>query len=140
MVCGLALTHVPDLRPVMAQFARVVRSGGHVVITDAHHELVFRGSIVKAPGPNGEPGLVETHRHTLGDFLRAALAVGLQVRRCEEPGLSSHDSRSQPPPSPADLTVGGPEDWPWTLLPLVPAAAQAAWEVPAVVVWDFVRP
>lgn len=139
VVCGLALAHVPDLAPVMAQFARVLRPGGHVVIADAHHELVFRGSIVKALGPNGEPGLVSTYRHTPGDFLRAALPVGLQVRRCEEPGLSSRDSRRQVPPPPPEITVGAAEDWPWTLLPLVPAAAQAAWEIPAVIVWDFER-
>jgi hypothetical protein len=123
----------------MAQFARVVRPGGHVVIADAHHELVFRGSIVKALGPDGEPGLVPTYRHTPGDFLRAALPVGLQVRRCEEPGLPSRDSRSQAPPPPADIAVGAFEDWPWTLLRLVPAAAQAAWAIPAVIVWDFER-
>lgn len=139
VVCALALTHVPDLAPVMAQFARVVRPSGHVVIADAHHELVFRGSIVKAPGSNGEPGLVETYRHTPGDFLRAALPVGLDVRRCEEPALSSRDARSQPPPPPADITVGASEDWPWTLLPLIPAATEAAWAIPAVIVWDFER-
>jgi ubiquinone/menaquinone biosynthesis C-methylase UbiE len=139
VVCGLALAHVPDLAPPMAELARVVRPGGHVVITDAHHELVFRGSIVKALGPNGEPGLVATYRHTPGDFLRAALAVGLEVRACEEPGLSSRDSRSQAPPPPAEITVGAPEDWPWTLLPLVPAATQAAWWTPGVIVWHFER-
>jgi len=139
VVCALALSHVPDLEPVMAQFARVVRPGGHVVIADAHHELVFRGSVVKSLGPNGEPGLVATYRHTPGDFLRAALNVGLQVRRCEEPMLSRRDSRSQASPPPEEIALGAPEDWPWTLLPLIPAAAQAAWAIPAVIVWDFER-
>jgi SAM-dependent methyltransferase len=139
VVCGLALAHVPDLTPVMAEFARVVRPGGHVVIADAHHELVFRGSIVKAVGPNGEPGLVATYRHSPGDFLRAALPVGLEVRRCEEPGSQSRDTRAQAPPPPPDITIGAQDQWPWTLLPLVPAATQAAWAVPAVIVWDFER-
>ena len=139
VLCALALAHVPDLAPVMAQFARVVRPGGHVVIADAHHELVFRGSVVKAVSPTGEPGLVATYRHTPGDFLRAALPVGLEVRRCEEPGRTSHSAQSPVNPAPGDIVVGGPEDWPWTLLPLVPEAAQAAWAIPAVIVWDFER-
>jgi SAM-dependent methyltransferase len=63
VVSSLALAHVPELAPVMAEFARVLRPGGHLVISDAHHELVFRGSVVHAPGPAGEPGLVATHRH-----------------------------------------------------------------------------
>jgi SAM-dependent methyltransferase len=33
IVCGLALNHVPALQPVMAEFARVLRPGGHLVIS-----------------------------------------------------------------------------------------------------------
>src|SRR5215207_578475 len=48
VVCGLALAHVPVLEPVVAEFARVLRPGGHLVISDAHQELVFLGSVVRA--------------------------------------------------------------------------------------------
>ncbi|HEY3753584.1 MAG TPA: class I SAM-dependent methyltransferase [Pseudonocardiaceae bacterium] len=34
VVCALALTHVPDLAPVLAEFARVLRPGGQLVISD----------------------------------------------------------------------------------------------------------
>ena len=85
IVCALALVHVPRLQPVLAEFARVLRPGGDLVISDVHHELVTRGSVVKARGPAGEPRIVATYRHQLGDYLRAALSLGLQVRRCEAP-------------------------------------------------------
>lgn len=42
IVCALALAHLRELGAVMAEFARVLRPGGHLVISDAHHELVFR--------------------------------------------------------------------------------------------------
>ena len=136
VVSGLALCHVPALAPVMAEFARVLRPGGHLVISDAHHEIVFRGSVPHALGPDNEPGVVATYRHTAGDFLRAALPAGLQVRRCEEPQRWAFDL---PPSPPADLTVSDWNEWPWSLLELVPEAVRAAWAVPSVVVWHFQR-
>ncbi|GAA1817081.1 hypothetical protein GCM10009682_42380 [Luedemannella flava] len=138
VVTGLALSHVPSLDPVMAEFARVLRPGGHLAISDAHHEIVFRGSNPHALGPNGEPGLVASYRHTPGAFLRAALPAGLQVRRCEEPGRPTLDTPA--PPAPAELTVSGWHEWPWSLLSLVPEATSAAWAVPGVIVWLFELP
>jgi ubiquinone/menaquinone biosynthesis C-methylase UbiE len=137
VVCALALAHVPALGPVMAEFARVLRPGGHLVIADAHHELVLRGSVPHAAGPDGEPGLAPAHRHTPGDYLRAALPVGLQVLRCEEPG---HDEWQRPAPRPADagFEPGGWQDWPWTLIELVPEANWAA-RAPVTVIWQFRR-
>ena len=69
-----------------AEFARVLRPGGNLVISDIHHELVTRGSVITARGPAGQPWVAATYRHQLGDYLRPALSLGLQVRRCEEPG------------------------------------------------------
>lgn len=142
VVCGLALSHVEDLRPVMVEFARVLRPGGHLVISDAHHELVFRGSVVKAVGPSGEPGLVATYRHSPGEFLRAALPAGLEVRRCEEPRRVAGAEGALPDdtepvavaPSAVDWDV-----WPWSLLSIVPRATRAAWDTPAIIVWHFQR-
>jgi SAM-dependent methyltransferase len=135
VVCALALTHVPDLGPVLAEFARVLRPGGHLVLADAHHEIVFRGSVPHAPGPDGEPGVAASYRHTPGDYLRAALPLGFQVRRCEEP--QSPGDRPAPAPVPAEFVVGDWADWPWSLIALLPEASRAAWTVPPVIIWHF---
>jgi ubiquinone/menaquinone biosynthesis C-methylase UbiE len=134
VVCALALVHVRALAAVMAEFARVLRPGGHLVISDVHEELVLLGSVVKAPGPAGEPGLTPTYRHSAGDYLRAALPVGLHVRRCEEPRSTLSDQLTPPPD---ETNIGDWADWPWVLLPLIPAAARAAFDIPRTIVWQF---
>jgi SAM-dependent methyltransferase len=122
IVCALALVHVPRLEPVLAEFARVLRPGGDLVISDVHHELVTRGSVITARGPAGEPCIVATYWHQLGDYLRPALSVGLQVRRCEEPNGALPAGA---PPEPA-TSIGDWQDWPWSLMDYLPSAARAA--------------
>jgi SAM-dependent methyltransferase len=133
IVCALALVHVPRLQPVMAEFARVLRPGGDLVISDVHHELVTRGGVIKARGPAGEPRIAATYRHQLGDYLRAALGVGLQVRRCEEPTATG---TGPPLPVPAG-EIGDWQYWPWSLMSYLPSAAQAAGRCPSLVIWHF---
>lgn len=136
IVCALALVHVPRLQPVLAEFARVLRPGGDLVISDVHHELVTRGSVMKARSPAGEPCIVATYRHELGDYLRAALSLGLQVRRCEEPRPARPDG---PLPEPA-TEIGDWRDWPWSLIDYLPSAARAAGGRPSMVIWHFQLP
>ncbi|MEV4053721.1 class I SAM-dependent methyltransferase [Amycolatopsis sp. NPDC049688] len=136
VVCGLALTHVPALEPVLAEFARVLRPGGHLVLADIHPDRVAQGAVPPVRGADGRPGRLSGHRHPIGDYLRAALAVGLHVRRCEEPLLPDGG-----PPAAADPagTFGPPgpwELWPWSLAALVPEAARAV-ASPALVIWHF---
>ncbi|SHF89273.1 class I SAM-dependent methyltransferase [Streptoalloteichus hindustanus] len=142
VVCALALTHVPDLGPVLAEFARVLRPGGHLVLSDVHPEGVLRGSIPTLRGPDGKPGRLVSHRHLVGDYLRAALPVGLRLRRCEEPRRPSPPEAASPevaPPS-APRNPGPWELWPWSLLELAPEAARAAnADIPAMLIWHFQR-
>ena len=136
IVCALALVHVPRLEPVLAEFARVLRPGGDLVISDVHHELVTRGSVITARGPAGQPCIAATYRHQLGDYLRPALSLGLQVRRCEEPRAVPSASR---PPEPA-ADIGDWQDWPWSLMDYLPSAARAAGGRPSLIIWHFQLP
>ena len=136
IVCALALEHVPRLDPVLAEFARVLRPGGDLVISDVHHELVTRGSVMTARGPAGEPRIAPTYRHQLGDYLRPALSLGLQVRRCEEPRVVRAD---EPLPEPA-TEIGDWQDWPFSLMDYLPSAERAAGGRPHLVIWHFQRP
>ncbi|RCV52049.1 class I SAM-dependent methyltransferase [Marinitenerispora sediminis] len=136
VVCALALTHVPALGPVLAEFARVLRPGGHLILTDVHPERVLRGSNPSLRTPDGRPGRLPGYHHPIGSYLRAALSVGLHPLRCEEPAPPPRPPVPAPPPG--ERTPGPWDLWPWSLTDLVPEAARAADAgVPAMVVWHF---
>ncbi|RSM70728.1 SAM-dependent methyltransferase [Actinoplanes sp. ATCC 53533] len=145
IVCALALVHLPRLGPAFREFARVLRPGGHLLITDVHHETVALGSVPRMRSAVGGPGLLPAYRHRAADYLTAALPLGLRVRRCEEPGRSAGPGAAGGAAGEAavDLsaTPGPWDDWPWSLVGIVPAATAAAWnDAPAVIVWHFELP
>lgn len=135
VVCSLALTHLPDLRPFFAETARVMRPGGHLLLLDTRGH--FTGStryplIQKAP--DGRVGYIHGYSHGLGDYLRAALPHGYTVRACVE---TYRDNLTvTPDEQPEPLSPGPPNIW--ELHPWVRDAANAAKAgQPAVVAWDF---
>ncbi|WP_020499649.1 class I SAM-dependent methyltransferase [Sciscionella marina] len=132
VVCALALVHIPELEPVFAEFARVLRKGGRLIISDLHQESVFRVLVPQVRDEQGSRGRLPAHRHLTGDYLRAALAPGFRVLDCAEP-------RGYPEPAPEAATGLGPwELWPWSLAGLVREAASAArYGSPVTVVWHF---
>ena len=138
VVCGLALAHLRDLGPAFAEFVRVLRPGGHLIITDVHHETVALGSVPHVRSAAGEPQLIPSYRHRASDYLSAALPLGLQLRRCEEPGRQSTHEQE---PMADDIATDAWDVWPWSLLAVTPAAFSAAWNgTPAVILWHFQLP
>ena len=136
VVTGLALTHVRDLARAYAEFARVLRPGGDLVVADVHEDLVFLGSSVKGAGPQGQPQLATTVRHSTADHLSAALAAGFSVLGYEE---APRPSPSQEPLPEPRREVGEWRLWPWTLLDTDPAATRATWTIPSIMVWHLRR-
>ncbi|WP_261567509.1 class I SAM-dependent methyltransferase [Frankia gtarii] len=133
VVCALALAYVPDLALVMAEFARVLRPGGNLVISDAHLLVSYlRPTLARRPGPDGRPSLLAEYHRPLSDYLAAALPLDFQVRQCEEPRRPrhSHDPGTAPDPLPTHVS--------WDLLHWCPEASAAALDdSPIVVIWHF---
>lgn len=138
VLCTLALTHLPELAGPMAEFARVLRPGGHLVISDVHHEWVALGSVPHMRRDDGAPGLLPAFRHRAGDYLAATLPRGLQLRSCEEPVFPGQGDPKSPP---ANSELGPWDLWPWTLLEQVPAAMRTVQDsTPVLIIWHFQRP
>jgi ubiquinone/menaquinone biosynthesis C-methylase UbiE len=130
VVCALALMHVRDLGPVLAEFVRVLRPGGHLVISDARNEW----PVVRAL-PDGDFGYLPHRRHITSEYLTEALPLGLRVLHCEEPCLPDPaiDPSVSPPTSPVrhPAAIRSLQQW-------CPDAANAFYRGrPIAIIWHF---
>lgn len=83
--CGLALTHVPDLGPPIAEIARVVRPGGRMLLSDVHPFAVATGAQAMFKTVDGARGVARNHVHWPSAYLNAFAMAGLTVERVAEP-------------------------------------------------------
>jgi len=142
VVCAIALVHFAELEGPFREFARVLRRGGHLVVSDQ------RGLIgdIKLPlvrvGPEGDLGYIPVYARLGSEYLAAALPLGFQVRRCEEPrvpspllddeGRTTHGGERLPPQAPGDPPSI------WSLHAEAIDATNAAWHGrPSSIIWHF---
>jgi ubiquinone/menaquinone biosynthesis C-methylase UbiE len=127
---SLALSHVPELAPVLAEFSRVLRPGGHLVISDSRMDYPMVLAM-----PDGSHGYMPHQSRSTSEYLAAALPLGFEVRRCEELRFPQRDPATAPQPE--RVLPAHPSDI-WTLRAWYPAAAYAAYNgSPMLIFWDF---
>jgi len=85
-ICALALAHLRDPAPAIAELARAVRPGGRIVLTDAHPTFVTIQGQATFPTPGGL-AFVRNHPITIGAYLAAFRDCGLTVLDCLEGSL-----------------------------------------------------
>jgi SAM-dependent methyltransferase len=83
VVCALALLHVADFAPVVAEFFRVLKPGGHLLITDFHPDVVAEGwrTVFFVPGASY---LLPNPGATRHDYLQAVRTAGFELARVED--------------------------------------------------------
>jgi len=85
VVCGLAVGHVPDLKPALAEIARVLRPNGVVVYSDFHPFGAYVGWARSFQAADGRTFAVEHHPHLYADHHAASQAAGLVIEAVREP-------------------------------------------------------
>lgn len=88
ITCSLALTHVPDLAPVLREFGRVLRPGGTAVLSDMHpFNTMTGGAVAGWPSDDLTRGIpyVVNRTHQISDYINAFNGGGLSVLECVEP-------------------------------------------------------
>lgn len=83
IVSGLAVCHAHDLDAVFAEFARVLRSGGHVVMSNPHPFTAGAGGQAFFAHAGGMP-FVRNHPHQVGDYVRALLANDFRLTAVDD--------------------------------------------------------
>jgi ubiquinone/menaquinone biosynthesis C-methylase UbiE len=93
LTCALALEHVEDIGPVFREFGRVLKPGGHAVISDMHPVWRTTGGVAGFPTDDGKPGVpyVTGFTHQASDYIAAFLAAGFAMRACIEPRIAEPD-------------------------------------------------
>jgi SAM-dependent methyltransferase len=120
IVCGLALAHVADLDRAVGELARVLRSGGHLVMSVLHPFQAYLGWHAPFEDEHGHRRFVREHSHNHADYLAAFRSANLHVRHCIEPELAAAEVATKR-----------------RAFRHVPDAALAAYVgLPAVLVWD----
>lgn len=119
-VCTLALTHCSNLGPPISELARVVRPGGHLVISDVHPFMAMLGVHGGYRRNPTELGFVRNYVHLTSDYLTTFQEAGLDVVRCLEPLWGDQEI----------ATMGFAEQMP----DLMEAAVKG---IPIVIVWEL---
>lgn len=129
VVSALAVCHAPDLEPVFAEFARVTKPGGTIIVSDPHPTTVLVGGVAGFRDLDADPAegfsmpFVPNLHHPLGTYVNAAVAAGLEVTSCDEITY------------PESAIVANPA------YAMVPDAVRQAYDgLPFVVVWQFRQP
>lgn len=121
-VVSLALCHLPDPTVAVAELARVLASGGTLVVSDPHPMggvlggQAFYGGV----GPGRTLAFVRNHRHHASTWLRAFAGAGLEIVDCVEAPFTDEQIASDPsatfhPEAAQAAAAGLPSVWIWEL-------------------------
>lgn len=142
VVCSIAVIHLPDLEGPFGEFARVLRPGGYLVISDQRGLIGDIGLPVVFDSVEGDHGYIPVYPRLASEYLAAALPLGFQVRGCEEPrvpspildeeGRTVHGGKRLPPQDPDE------PPYTWSLHAEAIDATNAAFRrKPSSIIWLF---
>ncbi len=81
---SLADEHLPDLRPLYREAARVTQRGGSFVLVGFHPYFLMAGMPTHFERAPGEPVTIRSYVHLLSDHVKAAHAAGWSLRELDE--------------------------------------------------------
>ena len=85
VVANLILEHLSNVAPIFAEAARVLRRGGMMYSCELHPYRQLRGGQAHFTDEwSGETVFAPAFRHTIAEYVNAAVASGLTIHRLDE--------------------------------------------------------
>lgn len=81
---ALAVCHATDLAVVFAEFARVLKPGGRVIVSDPHPTFGLLGGQAFFQGEGFDLPFVRNHAHPLSDYVTAMISAGFTINSMVE--------------------------------------------------------
>lgn len=96
VMCGLALTHLPQISPAIAEFARVLKPGGWAILADHHPVAGLLGGSAIFQDKDRFFRNVTSFRHGHAEYISAFVAAGLEIQECFEPEMTEEQAAIGP--------------------------------------------
>lgn len=91
VVCGLAIHQVTNIDKVIKEFTRVVRPGGHIVISSVHPWLVALGAHAEFHDKKEGWGYIKDNIYWHSTYINAFDKASLRILECQEPKIKAEE-------------------------------------------------
>ena len=84
-VCAMVLAFLPDIAPAFLTLARLVKPGGHLVVSDVHPMTWFLSPYLRFSNLQGQEWRIKRYPHLTSTLIQAAQEAGFVFEHLAEP-------------------------------------------------------